>query len=170
MIRALGLVAALLASCASSGEPEINARAAFGLAGDPSREIPNAFDPAADAMADVDAALARAAARDAKVIVVLGANWCHDSRGLAWRLARPEVAPGIVASYELVYVDVGFMNRNLEVARRFGVEELRGSPTVLVLSFAGALLNPDSVETWRTAAQSEPDEVSAYFARWGVGE
>ena len=36
-----------------------------------------------DAMADVDAALARASASGKRVLLVLGANWCHDIRALA---------------------------------------------------------------------------------------
>jgi hypothetical protein len=164
----LTLVFVLLAAgCTAPGvDPGIDARAAFGLAGDPEREIRDAFDPEASAMAEVDAALARADARGANAIVVLGANWCHDSRGLAWRFTQPEVAPLIAQSYELVYVDVGFRDKNLDVARRFGVEEIRGTPTVLVLSPEGALLNADSVERWRTASLASLGEVTVYFGRW----
>jgi aspartate aminotransferase-like enzyme len=36
-----------------------------------------------DAMGDVDAALARAAANGKRVLVVMGGNWCHESRALA---------------------------------------------------------------------------------------
>jgi hypothetical protein len=164
MIRGLAiLVLFMLAGCASGEGPEVDARAAFGLA---EQEIAEPFDVEADAMADVDAALARAAARGADVILVLGGNWCHDSRGLAWRLAQPEVAPLIAEHYELVYVDVGFRDRNLEVAQRFGVEAINGTPTVLVVSPEGTLLNADSVEEWRTASQRDVEDVAAYFGRW----
>jgi thiol-disulfide isomerase/thioredoxin len=160
-------LALLAAACAAAPPgPEVDARAALGVTGDPAREVRDAYDASRDAMADVDAALARSAARDAKVVVVLGANWCPDSRGLAWRLRQPEVEGLIAGGYELVYVDVGFMNRNIDVAQRFGLEGIKGTPTVLVLSPEGALLNADSVETWRTASQRSVDEVRDYFAQW----
>lgn len=162
----LSSLALIVAGCTPPAGPEVDARAAFGMMGDPAREVQDAFDASRDAMADVDAALARATANGHKVVVVLGGDWCHDSRGLAWRLEQPEVAPLIADSYELVYVDVGFMNRNIDVARRFGVDEIRGTPTVLVLSADGALLNADSVELWRTASQRDVIEVRDYFAQW----
>ncbi len=167
MIRAAAVALLVgLAGCAAPAGEEVDARAAFGLArSDPAREIAEAFDPAADAMADVDAALARAGARDAKTLIVLGGNWCHDSRGFAWLLEQPEVAP-VLAGYELVFVDVGFRDRNLDVPQRFGVERLEGTPTVLVVSPEGALLNADSVEEWRTASQREPEDVAAYLSAW----
>ena len=44
------------------------------------------FRPSADALADVQQALGRADEGDRLALVVLGANWCHDSRALAARL------------------------------------------------------------------------------------
>lgn len=167
MIKLAALPLVLLAAgCAAAAGPEVDARAAFGLSGNAQREIPDAFDASANAAADIDAALARAEERNANVLLVFGANWCHDSRGLAWRLAQPEVAPLIAADYELVFVDVGMRDRNLDQAARFGVRLIRGTPTVLVLSPEGALLNADSVESWRTASQREVAEVRDYFAQW----
>jgi hypothetical protein len=44
------------------------------------------YDETADAAAQIDAALAEAAARAGPALLVFGANWCHDSRGLAHTL------------------------------------------------------------------------------------
>lgn len=119
------------------------------------------------AMADVDAALARAAERDARVLLVMGANWCHDSRGLAGWLSTPRFARMIHARYELVYVDVGHPQegegRNIDIAQRFGIEEITGTPTVLILSPEGTLLNAETAPTWRNAASRTEDEVFEYF-------
>jgi len=124
------------------------------------------FDAAADAGAAVDGALARALVADKKVILVLGANWCHDSRGLAGWFAEPRFAAMLDAKYELVYVDVGYKDRNLDIARRFGIEEIRGTPTVLVLSSRGELLNPRSAPKWRNAASRDEDDIFVYFDRF----
>ncbi len=129
---------------------------------------PRPFDPDADAMADVDAALLAAQGRDRRVLLVLGGNWCHDSRGLARKFEDPALADLIAASYELVYVDVGRRDRNLDVARRFGVDELFGTPTVLILSPDGALLNRDTVHDWRTAHSKSMEETYAYFEAFAL--
>lgn len=121
------------------------------------------FEESADATAQVDAALARAQLNEKRVILVMGANWCHDSRGLAGWFAQPRFAAMLEAKYELVYVDVGHKDRNLDIARRFGIKEIKGTPTVLVLSSAGELLNRASAPKWRNAASREEEDIFAYF-------
>lgn len=131
---------------------------------------PRPFDPARDAMTDVDAALARARATGKRALLVLGGNWCHDSRGLAEKLEGPALSAIVAENYELVWVDVGRRDRNLDIARRFGVASLLGTPTVLILSADGILLNADSVHDWRAADSKTLDETIAYFAKWAGEE
>jgi len=117
----------------------------------------------AKASKNVDAALARAAVADKRVLLVMGANWCHDSRGLAGWFERPRFAAMLEPKYEIVYVDVGYRDRNIDIAQRFGIEEIKGTPTVLVLSPRGALLNPESAPSWRNAASRDEEDIFAYF-------
>lgn len=127
---------------------------------------PRPFDATANATMDVDIALAAARVSDRNVLLVLGGNWCHDSRGLAAKFQQPELADVIAEYYELVWVDVGYRDRNLHVPRRFGVDELYGTPTVLILSPEGELLNADTVHEWRTADSKPYDETLAYFEEY----
>ncbi len=128
------------------------------------------FDETRNAMMDVDAALASAGIRGKRVVLVLGGNWCHDSRGLAGKFEEPELAAVIADYYELVWVDVGHRDRNLNVAMRFGVPQIFGTPTVLILSSEGALLNKESVHDWRTADSKPYDETLGYFMRFAQDE
>ena len=111
----------------------------------------------------MDAALARAQLSDKRVILVMGANWCHDSRGLAGWFAQPRFAAMLEAKYELVYVDVGHRDRNIDIAQRFGLKTIKGTPTVLVLSPQGILLNPKSAPKWRNAASRTEEDIFSYF-------
>jgi thiol-disulfide isomerase/thioredoxin len=121
------------------------------------------FEKSANATEQVDAGLARAEIADKKVIVVMGANWCHDSRGLAGWFAEPRFAAMLAAKYEIVYVDVGQKDRNIDIGQRFGIKSIKGTPTVLVLSPDGALLNRKSAPKWRDAASREEEDIFAYF-------
>lgn len=121
------------------------------------------YEKNAKASQDVDAALARAVATDKRVLLVMGANWCHDSRGLAGWFEKPRFAQMLRTKYEVVYVDVGHRDRNIDIAQRFGIEKIKGTPTVLVLSPRGALLNPKSAPTWRNAASRDEEEIFSYF-------
>lgn len=60
-----------------------------------------------NATADVDAALARARQSGKRVLLVMGANWCSDSRALAGWLATDRFAELIERKYELVFVNIG---------------------------------------------------------------
>jgi thiol-disulfide isomerase/thioredoxin len=124
------------------------------------------FDQEADASALIDAALARAQFSEKRVIVVMGANWCHDSRGLAGWFAEPRFDAMLKPKYEIVYVDVGYKDRNIDIAKRFGVKAIKGTPTVLVLSADGALLNRRSAPKWRNAASRTEEDIFTYFAQF----
>jgi Thioredoxin-like len=128
------------------------------------------YDAARDAPADVSAALARAKASSKRTILVMGANWCHDSRALAGWFESTRFKAMLTPLYEIVYVDVGKpqsnKGRNLEIARGFGVKKIKGTPTVLVLSPDGILLNKKDAPTWRNAASRSENAIFAYFAEF----
>ncbi|RED17287.1 thioredoxin family protein [Parasphingopyxis lamellibrachiae] len=126
------------------------------------------FDEESAALAEVAWAFARATINRRRVILVMGANWCHDSRALAGWFETSRFAEMLDQRYELVYVDVGHPQegdgRNIYIAQGFGVDEIVGTPTVLVLSPEGALLNPETAPSWRNAASRSEDEIFDYFA------
>ncbi len=161
-MKALGfslLLAALaLGGCTAGSAPSAHPEASI-------------YSAESDASADVDAALERATVKGRNVLVVLGANWCHDSRAFAGWIETPRFQAMLAERFETAYVDVGNpqgdKGRNLEIAQRFGIEEVVGTPTVLILSPAGTLLNADTAGTWRNAASRREDaifeELAAYL-------
>ncbi|NNE57288.1 MAG: thioredoxin family protein [Hellea sp.] len=125
---------------------------------------PRPYDADADAHQDVEDILARARANDKLAIIAMGANWCHDSRGLAARFEDPDFrAQNITPYYELLYIDVGRKDRNIDIAQRFGVEEIVGTPTVFIVTSEGEVLNLDTAPTWRNAASRTDQETADYF-------
>ena len=124
------------------------------------------FDAKTDAKVNVDAALARAKSGNRMVMIVMGANWCHDSRALAGWLAQPHFAAMVVSRYELVFVDVGMRDRNVDIARRFGVKSIKGTPTVLLVDGNGRLLNKKDAPKWRNASSRSQQEIYKAFAEF----
>lgn len=123
------------------------------------------FVESANANADIAVAIA---SNDRKIIVIMGANWCHDSRALAGWFATPRFAAMLRERFRIVYVDSGSpqtgKSRNLDIAKRFGVKKVKSTPLVFVLSPDGRLLNSrkDAV-SWRNAASRSEDAIFAYF-------
>ena len=133
-----------------------------GLAKDKDSDHPEArnYDASIDATAAVDAAFERAKASNKLVLIALGANWCHDSRAFAGWMETERFAELIAIHFELVHVNIGMPQtkdgHNLHIAERFGVSDIEGTPTVLILTPEGELLNGVTAKTWRdTASRKE---------------
>ena len=116
----------------------------------------------------VDAAIIEAAKTGKKALIVMGANWCHDSRSLATHFETPRFKDMIRKSYVLEYIDVGQKNKNQDIAKRFGLDGTPGTPTVLIIDGTGTLLNPKEAPTWRNAASRSEDEIFEYFESYAV--
>jgi thiol-disulfide isomerase/thioredoxin len=153
-------LALVLAACASTPAPKAAADAAHPEA--------RAYAVRPDAAADVDAALTRAAANGRRVLLVMGANWCHDSRALAGWLKTPRFAALVAERYELVFVNVGMPQtgdgHNLEIAKRFGLADFPGTPALLVLTPEGKAVNLDTAASWRNAASRSEDAIYSELA------
>ena len=130
-------------------------------------EVPNspAFDPSRSADADVDAALSAAQASGKHVLLVMGGSWCHDSMALWDAFHSDRFVPMLAERYELVWVDVGHRDRNLDIARRFGLPGLEGTPTVLILTPDGTATNLDDAPSWRNAASRKVEAIYRHFSR-----
>ena len=128
------------------------------------------FDAEADASAQLAAAQQRAKAAGKLTLAVFGANWCHDSRALAGILTTPRFRALIQAEYEVVYIDVGVPQtgngRNLDLAGRYGVTDIVGTPTVLVLDFDRLLNSPEDAKSWRNASTRSQDTIFAWLSQW----
>ncbi|WP_432201938.1 thioredoxin family protein [Erythrobacter sp. W53] len=121
------------------------------------------YDASIDAGTAVDDALARAQADGKHVLLVLGANWCHDSRAFAGWMETERFQTLITDRFELVYVNVGMPQsddgHNLGIAQRFGFESLEGTPTVIAIAPNGEVQNSETAKSWRNTASRSEDEI-----------
>ena len=98
------------------------------------------YNETADAKADIQQALAKAGEDHKAVLVVFGANWCPDCRVLDGSFKQGPNADLIAKNFEVVKVDLGRYDHNVEVAKSYGVDVKKGIPTVAVLSAKGDVL------------------------------
>ncbi len=96
--------------------------------------LPYPYDETADATAQVDRAAARAKAGKKLLLIKMGGNWCGDCRILQTTMDLPEMKAFLNRHYEMVSIDVGHMDKNLQVPGRYGVKDkLEGVPAILVV-------------------------------------
>ena len=95
---------------------------------------PRPYDESANASADLDRAVASAAAANKRVLVVFGANWCPDCVALDTALKAGRTAELVDKEFVVVKVDVGNFDKNLALAQQFGNPIKKGIPAAVLLS------------------------------------
>ena len=131
--------------------------------------LPYPYDEKADASAAVDRALARAKANHKLVLIDLGGNWCGDCRILAATMDLPEMKAFLNRHYEVVSVDVGRFDRNLQVPARYGItERLEGVPALLVVDprTGKQLVGRAQVAALADARHMTPQALADWLAQW----
>ena len=119
----------------------------------------NGFDKTVDAKWQIETVKAVSAETGKLSLVMMGANWCHDSEALYEALASPELSNFIADNFNVAFVDVGQKDRNLDIARSFGLDGIKGTPTVILLSPEGEVLNLESAVAWRNSANRSNDDI-----------
>jgi thiol-disulfide isomerase/thioredoxin len=122
------------------------------------KPLPEPYDQAADPKAVIAAAVARANQTGKRVLIQFGGNWCPDCRVLAGVMALPEAAPKLAERFEVVHVDVGRINKNLDIPEGYGLK-LKGVPSVIILDGAGAVVPGGIITTLSDARGMTPDAI-----------
>lgn len=165
LLRTLALAAGLsLSAVAALAAPA--PRVAMASLAQLSTPLPSPYDPTADAKADVAAARAKAKVEHKLLLIDLGGNWCGDCRILAGVMRLPEVAAFVNAHYVVVAVDVGRMNRNLDIPAQYGLTRLEGVPSLLVVDAQGHLKDAGHVAALADARSMTPQALADWLARW----
>jgi thiol:disulfide interchange protein len=125
---------------------------------------PPVYDEAADAKADVAAAVAKAKKEKKRVLVTLGANWCGWCRALDRLFTKNEaVAAQLAAGYVPVKVDVGRMTKNVELAASWGADPKTGVPLLVVLDGTGKAVKVQETGSLESGKRHDPEKVIAFL-------
>ena len=125
------------------------------------------YDESANAAKDVADAFARARLSHKRVLIDLGGNWCGDCIVLSNIMMLPDVKRFVAAHYEVVAVDIGRENKNLDIPARFGVDLKGGVPTVLVVTPDGkTLVDAGHIAALEDARSMTPQGVADWLAQW----
>lgn len=105
-----------------------------------------------DPIRAVEEGISKALNENKRLAIVLGAQWCHDSRGFAATLIKPEMQKLIDESYEVIYLNVGYYRDLRAVTKRFGQAIYYATPTVMIVDPATeTLLNGTDMHIWGNA-------------------
>jgi thiol-disulfide isomerase/thioredoxin len=162
--HALALAAALAvaAPAASAPAPRLHVQTINGLA-----PLPLPYDEKANANAAISAARARAKSSGKLLLIDFGGNWCLDCRVLAGVMRQPEMRPFVQRYYEVVTVDSGRFDRNMNIPAHYGFKKVQGVPAVFIIDpRRDRLVNRQSVIALADARSMTPQGIADWVARW----
>jgi thiol-disulfide isomerase/thioredoxin len=127
------------------------------------------YDTNADATAVVDAAFARAGKNGKRVLIDLGGNWCGDCLVLANLMQLPEMKRFLAAHFEIVKIDIGRYDKNLQIPARFGVTDrlkTGGVPSIIIAEPDGTFVNRNDISALEDARHMTPQAIADWLAQW----
>jgi len=129
-------------------------------------EKPPVYNEKADAKADIAAALARATGENRRVLVQWGANWCGWCKKLHELCGTDEaLEKKLLYEYDVVRVDVGRFDKNMELAAGYGADlKASGVPYLTVLASDGKVLANQETGVFEAEGKHDPEKVVAFLA------
>jgi thioredoxin family protein len=124
------------------------------------------YSPSVDANTEIAEAVRSASASHKRILVVFGGNWCFDCHVLDEAFHSPEIAPTLNKSFVVVHVDIGQMDKNLDVAKKYDIPLDRGVPAIAVLDSDGKLLFSQKRGEFEAARSMAPEDILAFLDKW----
>lgn len=130
--------------------------------------LTNYYRKDANVAAQVEGAIAEAKAGGRMAILVFGADWCSDSVALA-AVLKSDLFQGYLGDrYSVTLVDVNRPTkgegRNQDIVQRLGIDQMTGTPEVLVIGKDGKPINTiEDAHSWRNAGERPVKSIMHYF-------
>jgi thioredoxin 1 len=133
----------------------------------PSDMKKNIYPADADAHAEIREAEEKAATEHKRVLLVFGANWCFDCHVLDLAFQRPDLAPVVASSYEVVPVDLGLdEKKNADLVAQFAVPLDKGIPALAVAESDGKLVVSQKNGEFEDARSLTPEALLDFLNEW----
>ena len=124
------------------------------------------YDSTADPKADIAAALKQARAQKKRVILDFGGDWCGDCQVLDIYMHQSPNEDLLNKHYVIVHVDIGRMDRNVDVAKRYKVPIEKGVPALAVLDANGKLLYSQQNKEFENMREMKSSDLTDFLKRW----
>ena len=126
----------------------------------------NIYSDTANAREDIRRAILQADVEHKHVLLVFGGNWCEDCHLLELYFHDPGNASLLAANYVLVNVNVGEYDKNLDLARKYGIPLNKGVPALVVLDGAGRVLYAQRHAEFENMRVLDSAAVTKFLEKW----
>jgi len=115
---------------------------------------------------DLQAALAKANTQHKRVILDFGGNWCGDCRALNAIFHKSPNAALLANNFILVDINIGRVDQNLDIAKKYEVPLGKGVPALAVLDSNGHLLYSQKNGEFEAMRSMDPTSVTKFLNQW----
>ena len=129
----------------------------------PSKDI---YPAGTVAPSELKEALAKAAKTHKKVILDFGGNWCGDCRALYGLFHKEPNASLLKSNFILVEVNIGKMDMNVDIAKKYEVPLNKGVPALAVLDSNGSLVYSQKNGEFEAMRTMDPQSVTEFLNKW----
>jgi thioredoxin-related protein len=134
---------------------------------------PPIYDETADAREQIDEALARAGKENRRVLIQWGANWCGWCRLLHNVYKQNgDVRRKLSYEYDLVLVDIGRWDKNMDLASGYGADlksPNAGVPYLTILDPSGSVVTNQETASFEIKRDGksghDPEKLLAFFTK-----
>jgi len=129
------------------------------------------YNEKASAWEDIEHAIKKASKEHKHILLVLGANWCPWCRALNRLLTRNITIKKVIEKhYEMVLVDMGFQNKNIDINEQYENPMQLGLPVFVILDERGDRLTAQNTTIMECKGKKrkrhQPGKVLGFLKRW----
>ena len=132
----------------------------------PVKVNPDLYPDNANAHAEIADAEARAARENKRILLIFGGQWCFDCHVLDAAFHLPEIARVVDSSYEVVHVDIGHYDKNLDIVARCETSITMGVPALAVIDAKGKVLFGQKNGEFEKMRALGPEDLLAFLNRY----
>jgi thioredoxin-related protein len=135
-------------------------------------EFKNIYHADADARQDIANAIRLAHQANKRVLLIFGANWCPWCQALHHLFdENSEIREFLSQNYEVVLVDLGKRDRNMEIDELYGKPNKLGLPAIVVLDKDGKQIHTQETGSLEYAKEHpqkghDPTKVMQFLKGW----
>ena len=107
-------------------------------------------------------------AKEMQPVIIFGGNWCPDCRILEGTLKIQTIKEFLQEHYQIMHIDIGRYDRNMELMNHLNIESKKGVPRVVILNLKKEVLNSSTSSEWTSARERKQQEIFNYFQEYVI--
>lgn len=125
------------------------------------------YNPAADAVEQIENAVARAQEEDKHVLLLIGGNWCPWCRKFhSYINEDPQIDSLLKADFVKTYINYSKENKNLETLKDLGFPQRFGFPVFVILDAKGERLHTQNSALLESGDGYDRKKVFGFLMDW----